>query len=490
MKSFENFPQFRYRSPYWQNFLSGITIAFTAGIYVALNLLGAGGGQPNSAQVSTRLNATLNSVWVLSSAIGSVVLHTVGPGITAFLGVSGYVVYVGGLWYLSNTGKAAFPYFSAVCIGLSAGLVFVTNGYIMLSYAEEREKGLYVTTGFGLLAVGEIIGGIIPLLIARNNDSVGGVPTAVYIVFIVIMVLTAVAGLFILPPNKIKRDDGSGVATVEYRGLWVELKSNLVDLCDKRILMMIPCFLPAECYLVYLGSANAFHNNLRTRCLLSFMSVVLQIPFSLVLQWLLDNKRWKRKTRALLGLTYVGVPLMASWIWEMIRTRNYDRHNPPAPMDWTDHGFAPIFVLFMMNWISSTLWQYIIMYFLGTLTNDPIKGSHYAGGFRACLAAGESVVFGLDSLEIPYIKEAGIIFAFYATGILIYIYFALFVVEETKYFQESNVVVPIHVMEETGHAVEATEVEAEGKEKTEAATPDVKEKSSGDVTPETTVLKA
>jgi hypothetical protein len=71
--------------------------------------------------------------------------------------------------------------------------------------------------------------------------------------------------------------------------------------------------------------------------------------------------------------------------------------------------------------------------------------------FRACLAAGESVVFGLDSLLIPYIKEAGIIFAFYFAGICIYAYFALFVIEETKYFQEENVVVPAHVLQETGH---------------------------------------
>lgn len=136
----------------------------------------------------------------------------------------------------------------------------------MLSYPEEKEKGLYVTTGFGLLAVGEIIGGMIPLLISRNNNPDGGVPNAVYIAFIVIMFLIAISGLFILPPNQIKRDDGSKIAEMRYRGIWVELKSNLADLCDKRILIMIPCFLPAETYLIYLDSVNAFQNNLRTRC--------------------------------------------------------------------------------------------------------------------------------------------------------------------------------------------------------------------------------
>ncbi|RDW89162.1 hypothetical protein BP6252_01194 [Coleophoma cylindrospora] len=462
-KFVDQVPQFRYRSPFWQNFISGITIAFTAGIYVALNLLGAGGGQPNSAQISTRLNATLNS-----------------------LGVSGYIVYVGGLWYLSNTGKSAFPYFSSVFMGISAGLIFVTSGYIMLSYPEEKEKGLYVFTGFGLLAVGEMIGGIIPLLISKDNNSDGGVPNAVYIVFIVIMVLTAIAGLFILPPNKITRDDGSGVAEIKYRGLWVELKSNLSSLCDKRLLIMIPAFLPAETYLVYLGSANAFHNNLRTRCLLSFMSVVLQIPFSIILQKLLDHDQWARKTRAKLGLAFVAVPLLAAWIWEMVRTRNYDRRNPPTPMDWTDDGFAAIFVLFMLNWISSTLWQYIIMYFLGTLTNDPIKGSHYAGGFRACLAAGESVVFGLDSLEIPYIKEAGIIFAFYAAGTCIFAYMAFFVIEETKYFQEENVVVPTHVIQETG-LVQGVQTDIGKSESSGDATPMPKDKELSVVTPATDI---
>lgn len=46
-------PQFRYRSPFWQNFLSGLTIAFTAGIYVALNLLGyAFGTIPRSTEIT------------------------------------------------------------------------------------------------------------------------------------------------------------------------------------------------------------------------------------------------------------------------------------------------------------------------------------------------------------------------------------------------------------------------------------------------------
>lgn len=92
-----------------------------------------------------------------------------------------------------------------------------------------------------------------------------------------------------------------------------------------------------------------------------------------------DTVSGKRRTRAFIGLAVVGIPLIAAWIWEIVRVRNYDRANPPTrAMDWTDDGFVAIFFLFMMNWIFSSLWQYIILYFLGTLTNSPRKSANYA----------------------------------------------------------------------------------------------------------------
>ena len=56
---FLNFPQFRYHGPWVQMLIAGIGVGSSAGIYVALNLLGAGGGRPDSAQVVQVVNATL-----------------------------------------------------------------------------------------------------------------------------------------------------------------------------------------------------------------------------------------------------------------------------------------------------------------------------------------------------------------------------------------------------------------------------------------------
>lgn len=43
--SFLGLSQLRYHSPWVQNLISGVGVGASAGIYVALNLLGAGGGR-------------------------------------------------------------------------------------------------------------------------------------------------------------------------------------------------------------------------------------------------------------------------------------------------------------------------------------------------------------------------------------------------------------------------------------------------------------
>lgn len=98
----------------------------------------------------------------------------------------GYILYVGSLWYFDRTGKEGFPIFGGIACGvgtpshnvpgganvikISAGLIFVTMGYIAISYSEERDRGKFVTVSINLQAFGSVVGGIIPLII--NRDAV------------------------------------------------------------------------------------------------------------------------------------------------------------------------------------------------------------------------------------------------------------------------------------------------------------------------------
>jgi hypothetical protein len=121
---------------------------------------------------------------------------------------------------------------------------------------------------------------------------------------------------------------------------------------------VLPAFFPAGSFLIYLGSVNAFQNNLRARSLLSFIALIVQIPFGHLLHLILDNPKWPRRKRALVGLGFVGVPLSVAWVWEIIRARHFDRNDPPKiPVDWRERDFGPIMVLFVLNWTASILWQ-------------------------------------------------------------------------------------------------------------------------------------
>ncbi|KIW38893.1 uncharacterized protein PV06_08718 [Exophiala oligosperma] len=454
-------PPLRLNSPYWQNVNMGVIIGLTVGMYQCLNLLGAGGGKPSSYETVQIVNSTLCAVWFFSSAFARTVLNTIGPAISACIGIIGFILYVGGLWYFDATGNNWFPIFSGVAIGLSAGLIWVTMGSIAMSYSEEKERGAFITMSVNLQAVGAGVGGLIVLIINRNRVDVAGVPTAVYATLIALMGVACLLSFFLRPPSKIIRDDGTQLFTIKSRGWKEELKSNLEIFKDWKLMIMIPAFLPSETFLVYSGSVNAYHNNLRTRCLLSFMAVVIQVPCGYGLQKILDHKTWPRRKRAFVGLAVVGIPLMGAWMWEIIRVRDYNRKSPPTnPLDWNEPRFGPIFVLFVLTWVSSVLFQYITLYFLSALTNSPRKSAVYAGVYRSFLAAGEAICFGVDSIGVPYIKEAGVIFTFYATGILVFVYLAAYHIKETEYFVgEEGVVIPQHVIEENPDKAAAADID-------------------------------
>lgn len=73
------------QTPFYQNFIVGILLGLTAGLYVALNLLGAGGGKPNSASTINTANAILCAFYAVSAFCGGTVLNKIGPSWTAFV---------------------------------------------------------------------------------------------------------------------------------------------------------------------------------------------------------------------------------------------------------------------------------------------------------------------------------------------------------------------------------------------------------------------
>lgn len=100
------------------------------------------------------------------------------------------------------------------------------------------------------------------------------------------------------------------------------------------------------------------------------------------------------------------------------------------------------------------MWHNIVYYWIGALTNSPQKLTHYVGIFRGVLGAGEAICFGLDSIKIPFIAEAGGILLFYVIGIAAFYYLGIYHIKDTNYdHAEEGAVVPNHVIQGEGLTV-------------------------------------
>lgn len=83
--------------------------------------------------------------------------------------------------------------------------------------------------------------------------------------------------------------------------------------------------------------------------------------------------------------------------------------------------------------------------------------------FRGVLGAGEAICFGLDSIKIPFIAEAGGILLFYAIGICSFYYLGAYHIKDTNYdHREEGAVVPNHILEGM-HVRDAPGIQETGK---------------------------
>lgn len=83
--------------------------------------------------------------------------------------------------------------------------------------------------------------------------------------------------------------------------------------------------------------------------------------------------------------------------------------------------------------------------------------------FRGVLGAGEAICFGLDSIKIPFLAEAGGILLFYAIGICSFYYLGIYHIKDTNYdHREEGAVVPNHILEGM-HVMDEPSVQAAGK---------------------------
>ncbi|KAK5043607.1 hypothetical protein LTR84_011367 [Exophiala bonariae] len=424
--------------------------------------LGAGGGKPSSVTRADISNAVLYGVFVFSSFLASSLINVLGPRFTVCIGVTGYPLYTGAMWYYDVTGRLWYPVFAGAYLGVSAGCLWTTASYMANTYPEERDKGMWRAIQWTGNLLGATVGGCIALGINWNAKSTG-VPHSVYIIFVILACCSLIFGAMILPPEKLIRSDGTNIA--EFKP--ISMKASIIEtskmFTDPIMILMLPVAFIPEMFMPLLASMNAYAYNLRTRSLNNVLNNVTQIPTVIGCGLLLDNKRLRRKTRALIAITIIMIWVTGSYIAQTIwlSSWKFNRHIPGPSIDINDAAYPGAVIIYLFYGGQYGMFQNTVVWIIGSLTNDPRRISHMSGIFVGLLSAGTAISFGCDATAQPYENENA---AFFALTMLCWpslFYVVWKYMKDTNYFLEEGVIVPIHArkqlqihVEETGQTLE------------------------------------
>ncbi len=143
---------------------------------------------------------------------------------------------------------------AAAILGVSAGWLWTTVGFIQFAYSEEGDKGFYIATQICMLACGSTVGALIAFGINFKTTTALGVPMSVEIIFIVIqMCAVALALIVIIDPRHVTRRDGRHLALFKPPNFKEEFMNCINLLRDPKILMLLIPMFGMEIALSFVG---------------------------------------------------------------------------------------------------------------------------------------------------------------------------------------------------------------------------------------------
>lgn len=327
-------------------------------------------------------NGVLYGVFACAAIPVGSLLNAVGPRPTLMVGCTGYALFSGALWYFSDTGHLWFPVFAGAYLGISAAFLWTTAVYMINAYPEEREKARWRAIQWTCNMTGSAIGTSIALGIVWKAKASTGVPRSVYITFIVLQVCSLGFASLVLPPDQLRRSDGTALSRFDPISSVELLKISGGLFKDWRVLLLLPCMLVPEMFFPLQATINAYAFNLRTRTLNSLLNNLIQLPASAFLAYLLDNERFgPRRRRMVYGLAFVSIWItgayIAQTIWLASWNFSYDVAGPD--MDFTDPAYAGAVTVYLFYAAQYGIFTSIFLYTLAAFTNDPRKSAGLAG---------------------------------------------------------------------------------------------------------------
>lgn len=287
---------------------------------------------------------------ILTCALSSVFVKYIGIRWTLILGAAGYCPYAAGLYCNNRFGSRWFVLFGAACCGLGAGLFWMAEAAIALSYPEPRNQGRFLGIWLSFRVAGQILGGAVNLGLDVNRNEAGSVSYAVYLVFVALQALAPFVGLLLTAPSKVQRTDGVAVSCEIPRSQSVtqELAATAKLFFSKRFLLIVPLITQAVFAEAVFFTYEGLWFTVRARALGSFLSGFIAIFAGNILGAFLDRNSLSLKFRSRWAFAVILTLQGAWWLWGTIIVTRFRQTKPVY--DWVDgDGFGNAFAWFLLQ---------------------------------------------------------------------------------------------------------------------------------------------
>ncbi|KAL2784048.1 major facilitator superfamily domain-containing protein [Aspergillus keveii] len=367
-------------SPWTQVTILGFVTFCSVGMYSAISGLGAGGTQ--DPQLSDIAHGALYGCFAVSGFLaGSVNLH-------------------GTRWFLI---------FAGALLGVSAALFWAAQGAIMMAYPLGKDQGRAFSLAWSIFQLGVLVGASIAVGI-QANSTLPNVSTAVYLVFMIIMLTAILTSWLILPPHLVVRKDGTFVQVEALPSPRQEFHAFVQQLHDWRLIALFPMFFSSNYFYAYQGALTQFLFTGRARALASLLTGVGSILGSLLFGFVTDQVSPSRRSRALTGWCLVLGLNCFAWSCGLALQVQFTRQSTalqghPLPWDWTHApSYAPLLLL-CSYYLAESAYQGLAYYIMSTLTSDAHKLARMAGYYKGVQSAGNAISYGMDAVKTPFLTE-------------------------------------------------------------------------------------
>ncbi|KAK9762329.1 hypothetical protein K7432_012046 [Basidiobolus ranarum] len=427
----------RYNSPLAQVLLVGLVCFCCPGMFNVINGMGAGGQMDDN--TAKNGNVALYACFAVFGYFGGGFYNILGGRLCLLIGGLSYALYSGSLLNYNNTGNAAFVIAASAILGIGAGILWTTQGVVMMAYPAENQKGRCVGLFWIIFNLGGVMGAFIPFGLNFHSDS-GAVSNSTYLAFLVIMVVGAIVGLALLPPEKVVRDDGSRVHVEKFSNIWAEILQILKLFTNKYMLLLTPLCLASNWFYSYqFGAVNGVLFSLRTRSFNNAFYWGSQMLGAYLLGAFLDSPRFGRRARAMYGLAGIGILFTATWAGGLALQLQYTRENHPKDIDFITHpgSFWPKWLLYVCYGLCDAALQTYAYWIMGALSNDSTVLARYAGYYKGIQSAGGAIAWRIDAVETAFLTQLIISWALFTISIP-FTYFVAKDVKETCNDEESS----------------------------------------------------